>query len=173
MADFPLRKKINNMGLKHWILPKNHFKTLIFFFNFWVGGTIFSSDPDPKGGSNLKALWRSHLTSVRWPISYRIRFMARRSFLFYFCFLPLRGVGVGHALCGKFHYCQKIGTTTGVVVGLRSGSRLTTTIVDLYFHDFYPWIFLSIFFASLRFCLKKYLFSPEMLVKFGRVLPLG
>ena len=101
-----------------------------------MGGTIFSSDPDPKGGSNLKALWRSHLTSVRWPISYRIRFMARRSFLFYFCFLPLRR-GEGHALCGKFHYCQKIGTTTGVVVGLRSGSRLTTTIVDLYFHDFY------------------------------------
>ena len=26
-ADFPLRKKINNMGLKDWILPKNHFKT--------------------------------------------------------------------------------------------------------------------------------------------------
>ena len=119
-----------------------------------MGGTIFSSDPDPKGGSNLKALWRSHLTSVRWPISYRIRFMARRSFLFYFCFLPLRR-GEGHALCGKFHYCQKIGTTTGVVVGLRSGSRLTTTIVDVYFHDFYPWIFLSIFFASLRFCLKN------------------
>ena len=36
-----------------------------------------------------------------------------------------------------FIYCQKIGTSTGVVVGLRSGSRLTTTIVDLYFHDFY------------------------------------
>ena len=40
-----------------------------------------------------------------------------------------------------FIYCQKIGTSTGVVVGLRSGSRLTTTIVDLYFHYFYPWIF--------------------------------
>ena len=52
-------------------------------------------------------------------------------------------------------------------------SRLTTTIVDLYFHDFYPWIFLSIFFVSIRFCLKKYLFSPKMLVKFGRVLLLG
>ena len=37
-ADFPLRKKINNMGLKHWILPKNHFKTHLFFSIFGWGG---------------------------------------------------------------------------------------------------------------------------------------
>ena len=38
--DFPLKEiKIKtNMGLKHWILPKDHFKTHLFFFNFWVGG---------------------------------------------------------------------------------------------------------------------------------------
>ena len=39
-TDFPLIffffKK--NMGLKHWILPKDHFKTHLFYFNFWVGG---------------------------------------------------------------------------------------------------------------------------------------
>ena len=76
---FPLIKK-QNMGLKHWILPNNQFKTHLFFFNFWVGGTLFSLDLGPKGGSNFKPLWRSHLTSVRGPISYRIRFMTRRSF---------------------------------------------------------------------------------------------
>ena len=27
--------------------------------------TFFSLDPVPKGGSNLKALWKSHLTNVR------------------------------------------------------------------------------------------------------------
>ena len=64
------------MGLKHWILPNNQFKTHLFFFNFWVGGNLFSLDLGPKGDSNFKPLWRSHLTSVRGPISYRIRFMA-------------------------------------------------------------------------------------------------
>ena len=59
-------------------------KTHLFFFQFLGGGTLFSSDPGPKGGLNLKALWRSHLTSVRRPISYRIRFMARGSFFFIF-----------------------------------------------------------------------------------------
>ena len=79
-GDFPLRKK--NMGLKHWILPNNQFKTHLFFFNFWVGGTLFSLDLGPKGDSNFKPLWRSRLTSVRGPISYRIFFMA-----YYFSFL--------------------------------------------------------------------------------------
>ena len=76
------------MGLKHWILPNNHFKTHLFFFQFLGGRTLFSSDPGLKCGSNLKALLRSHLTSVRGPISYRICFMARRSF-FFFSFFPL------------------------------------------------------------------------------------
>ena len=35
-ADFPLKKK--NMGLKHWILPNNHFKTHLFFSIFGWGG---------------------------------------------------------------------------------------------------------------------------------------
>ena len=82
------------MGLKHWILPNNQFKTHLFFFNFWVGGTLFSLDLGPKGGSNFKALWRSHLTSVRGPISYRIRFMAHRSFFFsFFIFFPTKQDG--------------------------------------------------------------------------------
>ena len=38
--DFPLRKKAKKkpMGLKHWIMPKDHFKTLIFFLQFLSGG---------------------------------------------------------------------------------------------------------------------------------------
>ena len=47
------------MGLKHWILHNKNFMTHFFFFQFLGGGTLFSSNPDPKGRSNLKALWRS------------------------------------------------------------------------------------------------------------------
>ena len=36
-GDFPLRKKKNNMVLKHWILPSNQFKTHFFFSIFWWG----------------------------------------------------------------------------------------------------------------------------------------
>ena len=57
-----------------------------YFFQFLGGGTLFSLDLGPKGGSNFKALWRSHLTSVRGPISYRIRFMTRRSFFVFLFF---------------------------------------------------------------------------------------
>ena len=89
------------MGLKHWILHNNHFMTHLFFFQFLGGGTLFSSDPGPKGGSNLKALWGSYLTSVRRAISYRICFMAHRSFLFFFT--HKRGWG-GHELSGKFNF---------------------------------------------------------------------
>ena len=60
-----------------------------------MGGTLFSSDPGPKGGSNLKALWRSHLTSARRPISYRIRFMARRSFFVFLFFSTNEGADPG------------------------------------------------------------------------------
>ena len=36
--DFPLRKKKQkNMGLKHWILPQDHFKTHLFFSIFGWG----------------------------------------------------------------------------------------------------------------------------------------
>ena len=38
-----------NMGLKHWIFPKNHFKTHLFLSIFgW--GTPLSMDPGPFGG---------------------------------------------------------------------------------------------------------------------------
>ena len=84
------------MSLKHWILPNNQFKTHLFFSNFGWG--------DPKGGSNLKTLWRRYLTSAIRPISYRIRFMARRSFFVFLIFFPLTGRGGGQALSGKFHY---------------------------------------------------------------------
>ena len=36
-------------GLKHWILPKDHFKTHLFL----GGETLLSLDPGPKGVSNL------------------------------------------------------------------------------------------------------------------------
>ena len=51
--DFPLRKKERkNMGLKHWILPKDHFKTHLFFSIFgW--GTLLSLNLGPTGVSNL------------------------------------------------------------------------------------------------------------------------
>ena len=49
--DFPLRKK-KNIGLKHWILPKDHFKTHLFFSIFgW--GTLLRLDLGPTGVSNL------------------------------------------------------------------------------------------------------------------------
>ena len=50
--DFPLKKTKKNMGLKHWILPKDHFKTHLFF-QFLGGGTLLSLDLGPKGVSNL------------------------------------------------------------------------------------------------------------------------
>ena len=82
------------MGLKHnvfcIIIISRH---TYFFFNFRVGGTLLSLDLGPKGGSNFKALWRSHLTSVRGPISYRIRFMTRRSFFFFYYFFQFLSGG--------------------------------------------------------------------------------
>ena len=41
-----------NMGLKHWILPKEHFKTHLYFPIFGKG-TLLSLDLGPKGVSNL------------------------------------------------------------------------------------------------------------------------
>ena len=60
-----------NMGLIHWILHDNHFKTHLFFSLFGEG-ILFISDPGLKAGSNLEGLWRSYLTSVRSPISKRV-----------------------------------------------------------------------------------------------------
>ena len=42
------------MGLKHWILPNNQFKTHLFF-PFLGGGTPFSLDLGPKGRLNFKS----------------------------------------------------------------------------------------------------------------------
>ena len=51
--DFPQRKKTKkNMGLKHWMLPQDHFMTHLFF-QFLGGGTLLSLDLGPKGVSNL------------------------------------------------------------------------------------------------------------------------
>ena len=63
-ADFPLRKKKH--GPKTLDMPDNHLR-YNYFFQFLVGGTLFSSDHGPKVGSNLNALWRSHLPSVKRP----------------------------------------------------------------------------------------------------------
>ena len=46
----PLSK---DMGLKHWVLLKDHFNTHLFFFQFLGGGTLLSLDLGPKGVSNL------------------------------------------------------------------------------------------------------------------------
>ena len=73
------KKKKKNMCSKHCIFHNNYFYTHLYSFQFLGGWTLFSSDPGPKGSSSLKALWRSHLTSVRRPISYRIRFKTHRS----------------------------------------------------------------------------------------------
>jgi hypothetical protein len=39
-------------------------------------GELFSAWTFLEGGLNLKSLWRSYLTNIRGPISYRIFFMA-------------------------------------------------------------------------------------------------
>ena len=84
-------KKNNNMGLNHWILHNNQFKTHLFFFQILGGGTLFSSEkPSDKSQK-----------------TYRICFMARRSFFFSFLFFsPLTGGGGGggggQSLSGKF-----------------------------------------------------------------------
>ena len=49
-GHFPLKKeRKKNMGLKHWILPKDH----TYFFQILGGGTLLSLDLGPKGVSNL------------------------------------------------------------------------------------------------------------------------
>ena len=74
-----------NISLKHLKLPKNHFKTNLFF-SIFVGGDPPLVRPWSDGKWNFKPLWRSHLTPLRWPVSYRIRFMACRSFFIFFYF---------------------------------------------------------------------------------------
>ena len=56
--------------------PHQWLKTNLFLF-------IFGGDLGQKGILNFKALWRSHFVTIRWPISYRIRFMTFRTFFFH------------------------------------------------------------------------------------------
>ena len=53
-TDFPLLFFFfeKNMSLKHWIMPKDHFETHLFF-QFLGGGTLLSLDLGLKGVSNL------------------------------------------------------------------------------------------------------------------------
>ena len=81
------------MGSKNWILSIDHFKTHLFFFKFLVGGPFSAWILVRRLCQNFKALQRGHLTSVRGPISYRLRFMTRRSF-FVFLFFFHQGGGV-------------------------------------------------------------------------------
>jgi len=50
------------------------------------------------GDWNFKPLWRSHQTTLRWPVSYRISFMACRSFLIFFTFSVKGGGWVNPSL---------------------------------------------------------------------------
>merc|ERR1712208_11605 len=87
-GDFPLRKEKNIMGLKHWILPNNQFKTHLFFFQFLGGGDPSQLGSWPEGWLKLQSSLEKPSVSVRGPISFR--FMARRSF-FVFLFFSTRG----------------------------------------------------------------------------------
>ena len=50
-------KKTNkkNMGLKQWILPKDHFKTHLIFSIFFLGGGPFSKSLYGETGLIIKA----------------------------------------------------------------------------------------------------------------------
>ena len=98
-------QKKENMGLKHWILPKDHFKTHLFFSIFGWG------DPSQLGSWSYgcvkplklsrEAIWQVsedpyHTEFVSWQVDH---------FSFFFIFFPLRGEeGGGQKLSGKFHY---------------------------------------------------------------------
>ena len=56
-----------NMGLKHSILPKDHFKTHLFFFNFWVGGPFSAWILVGRVCQTFRALYKGHLKSVKDP----------------------------------------------------------------------------------------------------------
>ena len=84
-SKFSLRTK-KKMGLKHWILPKDHFKTHLFFSIFGWG------DPSQLGSWSEGCVKPFKLS--REAISYRICFMSSRSFFVFLFFFPLTGVGV-------------------------------------------------------------------------------
>ena len=51
-----------NISLKHLELPKCHFKRNLFIFKF-CQETLLRYDCGQLGGSNYKALWRSHFAT--------------------------------------------------------------------------------------------------------------
>ena len=56
-VTFSTKKTKKNMGLKHSILPNNHFKTqLFFFFNFLVGRPSPASPPPQKKMKTTKKM---------------------------------------------------------------------------------------------------------------------
>ena len=64
------------MGLKHWILPKDHFMTHFFFFNFWVGD---SSQLGSWSEGNVKPLRLSSEAILRVSGDpYRTKFVSWR-----------------------------------------------------------------------------------------------
>ena len=53
--DLQIKKQTIIRGRKHWILPKDHFKTRFVFFSILGGVSLLSLDPGPKGVSNLQS----------------------------------------------------------------------------------------------------------------------
>ena len=48
-----------NIGLKYWKWPKMHFKTNLFFFNFWGGQGSFHHNWSPQASNvSCKAIWQ-------------------------------------------------------------------------------------------------------------------
>ena len=89
-VDFPIKKE-------HLKLPKTHFKTNLLFFQLWP------STPSPtltiRNKTKKAITWSVGIKKL--PISYKIHFMARRSF---FVFLFSNKEGGGQRLIGIFQY---------------------------------------------------------------------
>ena len=85
-TNFPFfLKKKTQINLKHLIWPKKHFETSLFFSYICWAETLLSHYHGRMWGLNFyDGLLKSHLATVRWPISYRIRFLTNRSILIFF-----------------------------------------------------------------------------------------
>ena len=67
-------------GFDNKTCVKYDFETHFYFFSNSRWGTLLSCDHGLKGDSSFKALLRSHLASVRGPISYILRIMVHMEF---------------------------------------------------------------------------------------------